>query len=330
MRLDRLITLAVVRPLRILVRKSCRLLPFAPRSLPRVLPILMYHSISDDPESGVHPYYRLCTTPRRFAEQMRWLADNGYRGVTVTEGLAWLAESSVEIQNPQSKFLYLQPVALTFDDGFHDFFANAFPVLQEFGFSATLYLPTAFIGNTRRAFSPSSVSGPRSSVLGSQFAVLRPCPCLIWSEVRELHAAGIEVGSHTATHPRLVDLPWQQVESELRDSKLEIEDRLGAAVSAFAYPYAFPEARRDFCSRFAELLAETGYDSNVTTRVGRNHPGHDLFRLNRLPANSCDDAWFFRAKLEGAYDWISPLQSGVKRVKSAFQRAPATPPAGSL
>jgi len=56
------------------------------------IPILMYHSISDDPEPNFSPYYKVCTSPRRFAEHMQWLADSGYRGVTLSEGLAALAD----------------------------------------------------------------------------------------------------------------------------------------------------------------------------------------------------------------------------------------------
>ncbi|MEI6193525.1 MAG: hypothetical protein WCS42_04255, partial [Verrucomicrobiota bacterium] len=46
------------------------------------LPILMYHSISEDPEEEVSPYYRVCTSPQRFRAQMQWLKDNGCCGVT--------------------------------------------------------------------------------------------------------------------------------------------------------------------------------------------------------------------------------------------------------
>jgi len=62
----------------------------------------MYHSISDDPETGVSPYYRVCTFPRRFAEQMKWLADWGYRGVTLSEGLAWLKREARQTTGPQT------------------------------------------------------------------------------------------------------------------------------------------------------------------------------------------------------------------------------------
>src|SRR5689334_1258885 len=54
----------------------------------RQVPVLMYHSVSDDAEAGVAEYYRVATSPRRFAEQMQWLAEAGYRGVSLEEALA--------------------------------------------------------------------------------------------------------------------------------------------------------------------------------------------------------------------------------------------------
>ena len=59
----------------------------------------MYHRISDDPEIDRSDYYKVCTSPERFAEQMQWLADWGYEGVTLSEGLAWLraAEQRSEV-----------------------------------------------------------------------------------------------------------------------------------------------------------------------------------------------------------------------------------------
>ena len=89
MRLDRLISLYLARPFRRIFRADHRRLP-----------ILMYHSISDDPELGVGSYFKVCTSPKRFAEHMQWLADWGYQGVTLSEGLAWLKGSD---QNSEDK-----------------------------------------------------------------------------------------------------------------------------------------------------------------------------------------------------------------------------------
>jgi peptidoglycan/xylan/chitin deacetylase (PgdA/CDA1 family) len=325
MRLDRLITLSLVSPFHHATRRL-RTLTLGPSTFGGVLPILMYHSISDDPEPGVRPYYKVCTSPRRFAEHMQWLADWGYRGVTLRAGLAALASDAESgafrkshVANEKSaadepcdlgpsaldaSHLDLRPapsrphlhphsqrdkpVALTFDDGIRDFYTEAFPILQQHGFSATMYLPTAFIGDERRTF--------------------KGRECLTWSEVADLHQAGIEFGSHTVNHPRLVELPWSEIEPELVGSKVEIERRLGCPIAGFSYPYAFPQTRKHFVARFHDFLRAAAYSSAVTTEIGRVMAGDDPCCLRRLPANDADDALLLTAKLRGDYDWLARPQ----------------------
>src|SRR4029077_75882 len=96
----------------------------------------MYHSISDGYEHAT-PYYKLKTGPRRFAEQMQWIWDAGYAGVSLEEGLEFLDGG----RRPGRV-----PVAITFDDGFRDFYTAAWPILLRHGFTATMYLPTGFLG----------------------------------------------------------------------------------------------------------------------------------------------------------------------------------------
>jgi peptidoglycan/xylan/chitin deacetylase (PgdA/CDA1 family) len=295
MRLDRFITLSMVQPLRRAFTAPKRSDGGSP--LDRFLPILMYHSISDDPESGVRPYYRVCTSPRRFREQMQWLNDNGYRGVTLSAGLAWLNSPHASRLTPH--------VAITFDDGFRDFYTHAFPILQQHGFSATMYLPTAFIGQSRRLFRPST--------LNSQSATDHEC--LTWDEVRELRGKGMCFGSHTVNHPQLADLSRKEIEHELRASKSELEQQLGGAITSFAYPFAFPQNNRRFKESFQSLLSEAGYTCCATTAIGRVKLGDDPYALKRLPVNSLDDPAFFQAKLEGGYDWLALPQRMVKKFK---------------
>ena len=124
--------------------------------------ILMYHSISDDPETGVAPYYRLATSPSRFREQMQWLRDGGFDVIDLMEAHRRLQTGAT---------LNHRSVVLTFDDGFQDFADRAWPVLSDFGYSATMFLPTAYIGNDRRSF--------------------KGRPCLTWDEVRRLRSGGV-------------------------------------------------------------------------------------------------------------------------------------------
>jgi peptidoglycan/xylan/chitin deacetylase (PgdA/CDA1 family) len=312
MRLDRLVTLGVIHPL----RRFCRQIPSG-ESGSDCLPILMYHSICEDPEPTTAPYYKVCTSPRRFAEHLQCLEALGCRGVTLSEGLSFLNRGSgfadsrahePEVHPVESRTLAsagAKPVALVFDDGFRDFYTAAYPLLRSHGFSATMNLPTAFIGTSHRIF--------------------KGRECLTWSEVRELESEGIEFGAHTVNHPRLAFLPWPEIMSEVSHSKKEIEDQLGAPVRTFAYPYDYPQSDIGFCTRFRELLTSVGFESSVTTIVGRVTPSHQVLELPRLPANTDDDSALLTAKLQGSYDWFALPQALVKRVR---RRLRGNPPPG--
>ena len=316
MRLDRFITLTLVRPFR---SRSSRASTFDLASSAFPVPVLMYHSISDEPEPDLSPYYKVNTTPSVFRRQMEFLARHNYQTISLADLLSLLRNPSLSPHSPCEgtsvrASVPRRPVVLTFDDGFRDFYDGAFPVLQEYGFSATMFLPTAFI------------RGSGAGSLSAQHMPFRRVPAsgfLSWLEVRELHKHGIEFGSHTVNHAKLVELEWPEIKSELSNSKSEIENRLGEGISTFCYPFAFPQANRPFCLAFERLLQETGYSCCATTALGRVRTGANPFRLKRLPANSLDDSGLFGAKLEGAYDWMAVLQSAAKRLKNSISAQPA-------
>jgi peptidoglycan/xylan/chitin deacetylase (PgdA/CDA1 family) len=192
-----------------------------------------------------------------------------------------------------------RPIVITFDDGYEDFYTHAFPILETYGFNSTVFLPTAYIGETPRQFN------------GAE--------CLTWSQIRELRRAGIEFGSHTVTHPQLKSLKPEDVRDEIRSSKATIEQQLGCAVKSFAYPYAFPETDRTFRQRLRGFLEESGYENGVSTIIGTADRTGDRYFMKRLPVNSCDDPRLFRAKLEGAYDWLHTVQH-VSKLIGAYRK----------
>jgi peptidoglycan/xylan/chitin deacetylase (PgdA/CDA1 family) len=250
------------------------------------IPILMYHSVSDEDESGVRAYFRTCTAPSVFAEQMANLHSHGYSTCTLTQAL-----DSLRSRRQSTTRL----VVITFDDGYTNFYRQAFPVLNRFGFSATVFLPTAYIGDHPLQF--------------------KGRDCLTWTEVRELRNHGIVFGSHTVTHPQLRELNASAIDEEIVRSKKTIEERLGCTVDSFAYPYAFPQGDTEFRSMLRDALGCAGYQNGVCTTVGRGTCESDPFFMARMPVNSADDTAFFQAKLLGAYDWIATPQRLVKMAK---------------
>ena len=227
--------------------------------------ILMYHSISEDPTRD-----RFAVSPSRFAAQMAWLAANGFRGVSVREAM------------DASRNEHQRTVALTFDDGFLDTCAEAFPILVQHGFSGTVFVPTGHVGGTNE-WEDGAV--PTKPLMG-------------WDQIAEMATAGIEFGSHTASHLDLRPAERTAIMRELVESKQAIEDRLASEVVSFAYPYGY------FRPEMPEMLAEIGYEYGLLAGTyGKNVPSTSPYELHRLPIWGGDSIGQFAAKVRGWYWW---------------------------
>jgi peptidoglycan/xylan/chitin deacetylase (PgdA/CDA1 family) len=279
-RLDRFITLALFGPLAGLTKNTGIRIP-----------ILMYHSISREEEHGSHPYYRVVTTPEVFSQHMALLADRGYQVIGLDEAIMLLRQGKDVNQRMPTK-----PVVLTFDDGFLDFYTNAFPILKHHGFTATVFLPTSFIG----AVGKTNIEKP----------------FLSWPQVRELVNEGVTFGSHTVSHGYMAGMTHADVEQELRQSKDTIEERTGIPVRSFSYPYAFPEHDNDFVAFLRKVLQGCGYSCAVSTIIGTSVQGDDPFTLKRLPVNASDDPALLMAKMTGSYDWMHMAQYAAKSARA--------------
>lgn len=256
------------------------------------IPILMYHSVADEDESALQPYYWIATTPAQFLQQMTLLHERGYRTASLASAVGLLQDGRGTVE---------RTVVITFDDGYRNFCRHAFPVLERFGFTATMFLPTASIGDRPEVFNRRE--------------------CMTWGDVRELRQRGISFGSHTVTHPQLHGLDPDRIREEVLRSRQTIEDKTGCAVDSFAYPYAFPQTDAAFKAMLRAILEESGYRYGVCTQIGRAGAASDPLFLERLPVNSADDPKLLQAKLAGAYDWVGGLQSLAKRVRRPRTKA---------
>jgi len=298
----------------------------------------MYHSICDEPEKG-HPYFWINTSQKRFAEHMKFLHDNNYKVIDLSEAVRLISDSrgSPNLPTFHHSNIPQKKVVLTFDDGYADFYTHAFPVLQGYGFTATVFLPTDYIGNGR------------PGLCGKEH--------LTWDQVRDLAAAGVAFGSHTVSHPQLYHLQADRIEYELRESKEAIESHLNQTVisanpkpetydgslnqsadqpidrslaipvrvDSFCYPYKFPEQDTRFVAALREALVWSGYHCCLSTRVGVDHEREELFALKRIPVNGGDELSLFKAKLKGAYDWVSKVQRLKKGLRSGSQKRQTSP-----
>lgn len=151
---------------------------------------------------------------------------------------------------------------LSFDDGFKNNLTNAAPILRELGIPGLLFAPTSYIGGdweSARRFCQEAAN--YSGVI----------ELMSWQELAQLPDYGIEVGSHTRTHPRLAEVTGPaQLRSEIVDSKRELEDRLGTECRYFSWPFG----RRTDVSRAAlDLISESGYEACFGAYRGRVEPG---------------------------------------------------------
>jgi Predicted xylanase/chitin deacetylase len=156
------------------------------------IPVLMYHEIAEGPDC-------LWVSTRDFYDQMKYLNDNGYQTITLSQAAELL----------KGHYDTSRKVVLTFDDGYDTFYTNAWPILQEFNQQATIFIISGLVGK------PGYMS---------------------WEQIKVLADSNIEIGGHTKTHPLLPTLTAAQSADEISEAKQEMEARLGLKTTMFCYP----------------------------------------------------------------------------------------------
>ena len=238
----------------------------APPSMPgSKLPILMYHRVSD---RGGGAAMRYTVSADQFRCHLEYLRDAGFHSVSLAE---WTA--ALHKREP----LAGRPVALTFDDAYDDFMAGALPLLQQYGFGATLFVVTQHVGgwNTWDA------------------GFSEPVRLMDWSAIERAAAGGIEIGAHSATHAPMTGLTPAEIVREASRARADIQRRIKQALCAFAYPYG------DSDTVVQHLVAASGFLTGVTCRFGLSALDDRPLRLPRIEIAGTDSQTDFIRKLGG-------------------------------
>ncbi|HTK88419.1 MAG TPA: polysaccharide deacetylase family protein [Nitrospiraceae bacterium] len=126
------------------------------------------------------------------------------------------------------------------------------------------------------AFAPSVQDRGTAAILFLMPPLIDQNGMLTWDQVRELDRAGLVIASHTLTHPWLPDLTDDELWCELCASKQKLENQLGHAVTAVAYPYGA------FNEQVKRVARECGYAAAYTTAPGRHIADDDLLAIKRV------------------------------------------------
>ena len=256
--------------------------------------IICYHSVTDDADRVERDLYKQHIPLTRFLSHLDYL--QAHHTVISLSQYVDARRNNLRLPN--------RSVVLTFDDGFEDFYTIAAPHLHQRRLPATVFIIT------ERAFGRSVPKGES---------------CLNWDQIRELAAAGIEIGSHTCSHLPLSEMSREEVTKELSESRALLESSVGCSPIALSYPFG---QTSEAISRLAQSL---GYACAIASDSGPNPENASMFRLSRTVIASDDDVAPFAARVSGLTSWIARCKRFLRAGESvswqpSFRRYGSTAP----
>lgn len=236
----------------------------------------MYHAVGEraptywGPASREELYFIDFQT---FDEQMQYLFNNDFQAITVEGLLQWFKGE---------RALSKKTVLITFDDGYWSHFIVAYPRLKRYGFKGTFFITVEKIGQQGM---------------------------LDWENIRVMHEAGMEIGSHGMTHTPLTELPKQKLRYELETSRLVLSDVLKKTVRTIAVPGGF-------VNKEVRNMAEwTGYDAMCVSEAGYIRQNTDPYMLSRFAIRRDTTMQEFKRIVEG-----DPLLERKKKMSQGIFR----------
>lgn len=211
------------------------------------IPVLNYHQINNQDHNA------LTLSTSEFAAQMKDLAEEGYTTITPDQLLDYLQHETT---------LPEKPVLITFDDGYKDNYFNAYPILKQYKFNATIFLISSLVNKDHY---------------------------LSWQEIQEMNSNHILFEGHTFSHPHLNEIKDEKIlQQELLDSKKDLEKNLGYKIDYLAYPYG------DYDQHVISMVQKYGYRAAFTVHLGSDMDKDNPYTLNRVPIFQSQTHTFLR------------------------------------
>lgn len=204
---------------------------------PEGFPILEYHTITNTPDPSSEIYN---VPPAEFSAQLDYLQENGYTTITLND-----FARAQRFGDPLPE----KPIVLTFDDGYADNYSEMLPILEAHGMTAVIYVITNELG--KHGY-------------------------LTMSQLKEMQARGIEIGSHTADHLPLVTLNDEFLVNQIRTSKIFLEWSGLEPIGSLSYPNGV------YNSQIIQMLKDENYLTAVTGEAGLNNLDSDPYTLRRV------------------------------------------------
>ena len=245
-------------------------------------PVLVYHSI-DNSKSYIS------MSKEMFANQMSFLKQTGWDVISLEQ---FMGRDQYYRSNPQ------KVLVLTFDDGLDNFYKIVWPILEQYGFSATMFIPTDYIGKKSDWYEDYD---------------LIPQTVMGWPELKELYHQGIDIQSHGCSHQILTKLSTADLYKDVKKSKNILEQGLGKEVNLFCYPNGI------YNQQTITALKTAGYKGAAVVKNSLSKPEDDLYKIKRLCLDyiAVNDELTARLGLEaclsGTFGWYVTAKQIVKK-----------------
>jgi peptidoglycan/xylan/chitin deacetylase (PgdA/CDA1 family) len=216
--------------------------------------ILVYHACGGQDE----PPRRFIVPATRFARQMAWLKCRQYHILSLEAFMHCRREDRLPPE---------RSVVITFDDGYADNRAIAYPILRQYDFPATIFLVSQSVGTSNLWDSNSELTGR---------------PLLSGADIQAMKDHDIDFGSHTKSHVSLTSVPIDRVKDEVKGSRLDLEHEVRSPIRTFAYPYG----KNDLVSR--SVVERAGFLGACSFQSGANDHTTSLYALRRTEIRGTD------------------------------------------